>query len=109
MACVSTVRQVVMLTSTRVKTIIEIAEALNITEAQVFHASELLSSIIEDEILTSDRSRKNWPMADSPGLEALFIRLYLDRHIMSRLGDGFARPRLRRLKDRRSRQRHCHR
>lgn len=24
-------------------------------------------------------------MADSPGLESLFLRLYLDRHIMARL------------------------
>jgi hypothetical protein len=24
-------------------------------------------------------------MADSPGLETLFVRLYLDRHVMTRL------------------------
>ena len=34
-------------------------------------------------------------MPDSPGLEALFVRLYLDRHIMTRLaadlrGRGYA-------------------
>src|SRR5262249_33674711 len=30
-------------------------------------------------------SRKSRPMPDSPGLEALFVRLYFDRHIMTRL------------------------
>jgi hypothetical protein len=77
-----TVRQVATLRE-RGESIQEIGEDLGLTEAQVYHA---LSYFFDhrDEI-TALIAQEEQAHARFTSLETLFVRLYLDRHIMARL------------------------
>jgi uncharacterized protein (DUF433 family)/predicted nuclease of predicted toxin-antitoxin system len=69
----------------RGETVPEIAEALGLTEAQVFHAPSYFSDD-RDEI-TALMAQEGQAHAGFARPETLFARLYIDRHIVRRLAD----------------------
>ena len=75
------------------KTILDIAEALGVTEAQVFHVLSYFFDHREPNP-RAHRPRRASPCPICPGLEVLFVRLYLDRHIMRSAGRRSSRPRV---------------